>query len=148
MIDSMISATIQFGPIFHHPSHHCLPSSKIASRPKLIPQSCGSIIGECISVGPLIEWLHDELAGTQHEHHLLRLLRLLDLPRSRADLDAVHEEAAGVEAVEVVLGLALGRGFEDEGAEVLADGHRAFRFFHGAEGHQPILVFYVLFSGL
>ena len=136
------------GPSSTTPAITASPPQKSPSRPKLIPQSCGSIIGECISVGPLLEWLHDELAGTQHEHHLLRLLRLLDLPRSRADLDAVHEEAAGVEAVEVVLGLALRRGFEDEGAEVLADGHRAFRFFHGAEGHQPILVFYVLFSGL
>lgn len=46
-----------------------------------------------------------------------------------------------------MLGLALGRGLEDEGAEVLADGHRAFRFLHGAEGHQSILIFYVLLGG-
>lgn len=144
----MISATIQFGPSFHHPNRHCLSSSKTALSPQTSSLKCGSIIEECISIGRLFERLHDELAGTQHEHHLLRLLRLLDLPGRRADLDAVHEEAAGVEAVEVVLGLALGRGLEDERAEVLADGHRSLRFLHGAEGHEPILIFYVLLSGL
>lgn len=118
------------------------PASKFTAR------DCGSIIEECISIGALVERLHDELAGTQHEHHLFRLLRLLDLPGRRADLDTVHEEPARVEPVEVVLGLALGRGFEDQGAEVLADGHGALGLLHGAEGHQPILILHVLLSGL
>lgn len=57
-----------------------------------------------------------ELAGAQHVHDFLRLLGLLHLPGSGADFNFVHEEAARVELVKVVLRPALGRCFEDEGA--------------------------------
>jgi hypothetical protein len=61
----------------------------------------------------LARWLNHEFAWTQHVQNFLRFLGLLHLPRCRAYLNSVNKEATGVELIEVVISLSLGRGLED-----------------------------------
>jgi hypothetical protein len=76
--------------------HYPTPIRHIYPIPAILVCSVG------VSVGALAG-THHELAGTKHIDHFFRLICLLYLPGGRTDLDLIHEEAARVEFVEIML---------------------------------------------
>ena len=94
--------------------------------PRFKNERCKAVIQKSIklSFSPhfLLGFDH-ELAGTQQIDDLLLPLDHLVLDGGGADLDPVHEEAAGIKFVEATDWLAFGWGLEDEGAEILLVGH-------------------------
>ena len=114
-------------------AHH--PLSRPHPRPK--KERCKAVIQKSIklSLSPhLLLGLDHELAGAQQIEDLLLAFDDLVLDGSGADLDPVHEEAAGVELVEAADGFAFGWGLKDEGAEVLLIGHGSLGLLHRTEG--------------